>query len=240
MIRKHLSTILVAMVTAAVTAGAPAIAAAFDALNADKVDGKHAVGAGASVTKRKGKLVATNKQGRLPNNIIKKAPDANKLDGKDSTAFLGANEKAANADKLDGVDSADFMRATGASYNSNSGTLTNDAPETTLLTLPGLTLKGTCAGGVPDTRLDLAGGWSEGWVESNGGGPVVDSTVDPGQSMSGTSADPMHHTYQLSFRSASLGGSERTVTIEVWGQNDSFCRFAAWGIDRSFGGLSLF
>lgn len=55
--------------------------ARFDAENAHKVDGKHAVSAGASLTKRKGKLVATNAAGRLPNNIIVKAPDAAKLGG---------------------------------------------------------------------------------------------------------------------------------------------------------------
>ena len=55
--------------------------AKFDANNAHKVDGKHAVSAGASLAKRKGKLVATNAAGRLPNNIIRKAPDSAKLGG---------------------------------------------------------------------------------------------------------------------------------------------------------------
>ncbi|MDP2774034.1 MAG: hypothetical protein Q8O61_10810 [Nocardioides sp.] len=55
--------------------------ARYDAKNAHKVDGKHAVSAGAPVAKRKGKLVATNAAGRLPNNIIAKAPDAARLGG---------------------------------------------------------------------------------------------------------------------------------------------------------------
>lgn len=55
--------------------------AKYDAKNAHKVDGKHAVSAGAPVAKRKGKLVATNASGRLPNNIIAKAPDAARLGG---------------------------------------------------------------------------------------------------------------------------------------------------------------
>ena len=38
--------------------------------NADKVDGKHAVKAGASPSKRARKLVATNAKGKLPTNII--------------------------------------------------------------------------------------------------------------------------------------------------------------------------
>jgi len=56
--------------------------------NADKVDGKHAVSFGASPAVRAGKLVATSANtGRLPNNIIAKAPNAEKLDGINSTGF---------------------------------------------------------------------------------------------------------------------------------------------------------
>jgi hypothetical protein len=92
-LRDNVKIVVIAMVTAMVTAGAPAVAHgvqhALFAHNADKVDGKHAVGSGASVNSRKGKLVATSPTtGRLPNNIIAKAADANKLDGADSTAFL--------------------------------------------------------------------------------------------------------------------------------------------------------
>ena len=60
---------------------------AFDAQNADKVDGKHAVGAKASVAKRTKRLVATNAEGRLPNDIIAKAPDADRLDGVDADDY---------------------------------------------------------------------------------------------------------------------------------------------------------
>lgn len=57
-------------------------ARAIYANNSDKVDGKHAVGSGASTAQRKGKLVATNpRTGKLPNNIIGQAPDAAKLGG---------------------------------------------------------------------------------------------------------------------------------------------------------------
>src|SRR5688500_18549940 len=73
--------------TALVVAGAPLDAAVFDATNADKVDGKHAVGAGATFVQRAGKLVATDSAGRLPGNIIAKAPDADSLDGLNSTVF---------------------------------------------------------------------------------------------------------------------------------------------------------
>ncbi len=63
--------------------GGGAVAQAkYDALNADKVDGRHAVGAGASVQQRKGKLVATNPTtGRLPNGILAKAPNSGRLGG---------------------------------------------------------------------------------------------------------------------------------------------------------------
>ena len=40
-------------------------------INADRVDGRHAVGSGASKAKRAGKLVATNSSGYLPANIVK-------------------------------------------------------------------------------------------------------------------------------------------------------------------------
>ena len=89
---RHLQTIITVVVTAAVTTGVvsavPAISAAFDAQNAHKVDGKHAVGCAASPTQRKGKLVATcGNNGRLPNNIITQAPDAAKLGGLGPSEF---------------------------------------------------------------------------------------------------------------------------------------------------------
>lgn len=89
-VRAHISVVVVAMVTAAVTAGGPAIAATIAdyAKDADKVDGRHAVGADTPTSERRGKLVATNgATGRLPNNIIAKAPDADRLDGISSTGF---------------------------------------------------------------------------------------------------------------------------------------------------------
>ena len=42
--------------------------------------------------------------------INAKAADADKLDGNDSSAFLGASAKAADADKLDGMDSQAFAQ----------------------------------------------------------------------------------------------------------------------------------
>jgi hypothetical protein len=113
-LRRHLPIIITAVLTATVFSAAPTVArAAYDAVNSDKVDGKHAVGAGASAASRAGKLVATNSSGRLPNNIIDKAPDSNALDGRDSTEFLLATDPASDSDLLDGLDSTDFLTADG-------------------------------------------------------------------------------------------------------------------------------
>ncbi|MDQ4143205.1 MAG: hypothetical protein M3198_05550 [Actinomycetota bacterium] len=114
--RRNAATVAVAVVAAAITANAPAIAHGVHAMfahNSDKVDGLHAVASKASRKKRRGKLVATSpKTGRLPNDIIKKAPNANKLDGLDSLDFLGIGDTAADSEKLDGLDSTDFVKTT--------------------------------------------------------------------------------------------------------------------------------
>lgn len=82
-LRRHRTALLAGLVGIVVGSATPAVArAAYDALNAQKVDGLYAVRAGASVHARKGKLVATSgSTGRLPNNIIAKAPDSYRLDG---------------------------------------------------------------------------------------------------------------------------------------------------------------
>jgi hypothetical protein len=71
--KMDLRTIVIAVVAAAVTAGGPAIAhgvhAAF-AHNADKVDGKHAVGSGSSLGNAGGKLVATQGSGKFAPKFI--------------------------------------------------------------------------------------------------------------------------------------------------------------------------
>src|ERR671922_2693488 len=90
LMRGHWQAILVATITALVVSGAPAVGSAMVefARNSGKVDGFNAVRAGARRAARKGVLVATSpKSGRLPNNIIATAPNASKLDGKDSTRF---------------------------------------------------------------------------------------------------------------------------------------------------------
>jgi hypothetical protein len=68
-LKRDLRTVVVAVIAAAVTAGGPALAHgvqhALFAHDADKVDGRHAVGAGASLSAAAGKLVATGANGRF-------------------------------------------------------------------------------------------------------------------------------------------------------------------------------
>jgi hypothetical protein len=107
--RQILSTALVALVVAALTAvTVSALAqseptatstyspAAVSNINADKVDGRHAVGAKAKIPQRAGKLVATDKHGFLPRNIVKplwgmiQNMPAGFADGVDDGAFTSA------------------------------------------------------------------------------------------------------------------------------------------------------
>jgi len=70
--RENLKLVAVAAVCLTVGLAGPSVAGAVQqGLNADQVDGKHAVGAKAPVAKRKNKLVATNKAGYLPDNIVR-------------------------------------------------------------------------------------------------------------------------------------------------------------------------
>ena len=90
-LRSHLPFLITGVVAGTMVAAGPTLArAAYDAVNADKVDGKHAVSAAAPPTKRANKLVATNRNGRLPNNIIERAPDADRLGGKAPSDFADA------------------------------------------------------------------------------------------------------------------------------------------------------
>jgi hypothetical protein len=98
-LNRQISVFLAALLGVIVGSVGPGVArAAYDAVNADKVDGKHAVGAGASISYRKGKLVATSPTtGLLPNNIIAKASDSAKLNGyaHSSMRFLSLATQAA-------------------------------------------------------------------------------------------------------------------------------------------------
>jgi hypothetical protein len=96
LVRKHASLIIAVMAIAVLAAShataqdettKPPAAVPAAGVNADTVDGRHAVGAAASLAARAGRLVATNAEGYLPANIVKKATDADKLDGVDSSGF---------------------------------------------------------------------------------------------------------------------------------------------------------
>lgn len=74
--RPALWQVTVVAVALVLAFGGGAVAKAkYDAKNADKVDGKHAVSANAPAEKRKGALVATDKRtGRLPDTVVAAAP----------------------------------------------------------------------------------------------------------------------------------------------------------------------
>ena len=101
-----------ALTVALAGVGAPSVAKVYRAINADTVDGFHAVKASASKKKRKHRLVAADKKGR--------APDAARLGGLKPGAFVRVNGKAANADRLDGLDSTAFLPATGTAANADA------------------------------------------------------------------------------------------------------------------------
>ena len=84
---RDVRVVVIAVVATTLLAGAPAMAA-YDALNADTVDGHDAVGAGAKPAKRAGKLIAANKSGYLPANVIRRAPDSVRLAGKKRSSFV--------------------------------------------------------------------------------------------------------------------------------------------------------
>jgi len=117
--------------------------------NSDRVDGRHAVGAGATSAGRAGKLVATNSAGFLPNNILRKAADADRLDGLNSTSFLRSTGTAVDADRLDGVDSTGFSRTNARVLASSFIPATGSATSNQLTFTPAvnglIVLTATCA-----------------------------------------------------------------------------------------------
>jgi hypothetical protein len=120
-----LAAVAAISITAALSVPAAA-SAVYDAVNADKVDGKHAVKSDATVKNRKGKLVATSATtGRLPNNIIAKAPNADRLDGLDSTKL-----HYVNVDVLSVYTAGGVTRST--AYGPNFGLHLGDAGNATV------------------------------------------------------------------------------------------------------------
>lgn len=92
-LRTYLPVLLSALVTATLVTAGPTVArATYDAVNARMVDGRSAVGSGASRKVRAGKLVATDKDGHLPDDIIVRAPDTKLFGGKGPDAFAHADD----------------------------------------------------------------------------------------------------------------------------------------------------
>lgn len=121
-----------ALIISAANAGGPAIAKALGT-NSDTVDGFDAVKSSTPAKQRKGKLVATSpKTGRLPDNIIAKAPNAAKLAGKPLSFFLssaaaaGIYESAAHA-------SATYETASHASATYQTKAAAASAPNQTIV-----------------------------------------------------------------------------------------------------------
>jgi hypothetical protein len=77
--RWHL--VLAVAVVLIFASGVAGAASKYDANNADKVDGRHAVGPKAATDARAGRLVATDGKGRLPLWAMTTAPDAARLGG---------------------------------------------------------------------------------------------------------------------------------------------------------------
>jgi hypothetical protein len=162
--RQIISTAVVAVVVGAVagaTMGAmaqpgpeapaqQAIVPAVTSINAHKVDGRHAVSASASRKKRSGKLVATNKQGYLPNNIIK--PAWHLIGGKppvladDQVAW--GEVAGMPAGFVDGVDDVGVTKVKVKRVESLGNTVANGVWSTDFVTCPS------------DTVVVGGGGWT--------------------------------------------------------------------------------
>jgi hypothetical protein len=83
--------VFLALVVVFLCVVAPATAAKFDAQNAKRVDGVKATKYTTSAKKRKGRLVATNKKGLLPNNIVGLVAAATHAKNADSAAALSCS-----------------------------------------------------------------------------------------------------------------------------------------------------
>jgi hypothetical protein len=79
--RSRWHVVLAVAVVLIFAGGVAGAASKYDADNADKVDGRHAVGPKAAASKRAGRLVATDQKGKLPRWAMTTAPDSARLGG---------------------------------------------------------------------------------------------------------------------------------------------------------------
>ena len=165
-----------------------------------------------------------------------KAVDSDKLDGIDSAGFLAADGKAADADLLDGVNSSEFMRG---AFTSDRTTVAQDGAEQTLLTPPDSpSLKVSCSGGTPESRLDRGGTtYNEGFRDNGAflqhvpfdGADVLDSTATG------------HTQYQVGDRTGTGFFTFDAVTVYdvIAGADGTTCHFTARATRQSFSNLQI-
>src|SRR3954449_4529789 len=84
------------------TVGVTSASASFDAQNAKKVDGVKATKYTTKAKKRKNKLVAANKKGLLPNNVIAQAPSAATAQDLSGAACVSSSELGSSSSPTEG------------------------------------------------------------------------------------------------------------------------------------------
>ena len=210
-IRTDMRTVVIALAAGLLGANAPAIAHgvqhAVFAHDSDKVDGIHAVGAGATTAQRKGKLVATSKTtGKFPAAAIPKVGDSDELDGMDSTDFAPNAHSHAGVDIVSGTVDEAFIDAdiardgelptAGSGLSNNAGAFdVNTAQVQSRVT-------GTCAAG---EFLQSIG--QNGTVVCGSAGDITAVTAGSGLTGGASSGDA-----SLAVDFASSGGSNGTAT----------------------------
>jgi hypothetical protein len=155
-----------------------------------------------------------------------KAADADKLDGRDSTDFLGANDKAADADKLDGKDSTDFAPAgTAAAYTARNDAGKSMNPESWNVVIVS---KDVPAGSYAiNAKVSLHNidddDWTNASCQLRAGGSVVErgSLLTMGIN-GGQEADAVASTeeYPLQAVVAGFGGGAITIICNTFSNSD--------------------
>jgi hypothetical protein len=238
--RKYLPTLLLIVLTSLITSAAPTIAntVADFAKNAGAVDGKSAVAALASIDERKGKLVATSQTtGLLPNNIIAKAPNADLLDGVDSTGFYRTSDTVANAthaasadtatnaSKLGGIDPTGFYRTTDTVAKATHATSADSATNATHATSADSATNASTLGGSPLVA------WGMGATRLEGPLPSDNLYGSPQWSFTSRGGNLLISFSGSGYRSSSNKVSGR-IELELY--IDGVARLATWTYTNEF------